>query len=358
MNKKIYIFCGARPNFIKISSLYNVLKKYLKIEIIHLGQHQDFIMSDIFFKNLNIPKPYIKFSLKKKTSLTRTSEMIEKLDNFLKKEKKKISLGIVVGDVDATFVASVCLNRHKIKFAHIEAGLRSKNKYMPEEANRIVADHLSDFLFTTTLNAKKNLINEGINKKNIFFVGNTMIDTLYSNLNNFSKSKILNNLKIKDNKFILLTIHRKENTEDLLKLDNFIKKISKIFYDKKILFVLHPRVLKSRYNLKIINNLIYSKPLNYFEFISLIKKSFLVMTDSGGVSEETSMLGKICLTLRDRTERPETVKYGTNIIVNFNTNKIAKIYSQMKKNRVKKSKIKLWDGKSSKRIAKIIMKKI
>jgi len=358
--KFIDIVAGTRPNFVKIAPLFHKFKshknynKKFKIRIIHTGQHYDSEMSEVFFRDLRIPKPDVKFILEKSRPTSRVGEMIVKYDEFLNRTKKP-DLVIVVGDVDSTIAISLAAKKNKILIAHVESGLRSNLEFMQEEINRRITDHLSSIFYVTTTGAKKNLIKEGINKDKIVHVGNIMIDSL----NSFNK-KIKEPLKIKklkpNDKYIVLTIHRDENTKII---NSLIKVIHTRFKKFKIIFPVHPRVKKIIYKNKL-DNFVFIKPQSYLKFIQLIKNSELVITDSGGISEETTIMQIPCLTLRSETERPETVKYGTNILVGNN-------YKVVRKNLSKKinlsprvdflKKNQKWDGKTSIRVVEDIEKK-
>ena len=372
--KKIISVVGARPNFMKMAPIFKELLKYKnKINhlVLHTGQHFDNNMSDVFFKQLKIQKPHIMLNIGSGTPLRQISDIIKGLETVLLREKPDLVL--VYGDVNSTLSASiVCsrllINGKKIKLAHIESGLRSFDNTMPEEINRIVTDSLSDFLFVTEPSGVKNLIENGVNKKNIFYVGNTMIDSLRNNLLQAEKSNILNELSVKNKSYFLLTLHRPSNVDNknnFIKIINILIKIVNNFSEYKIVFPVHPRTIKmmNRFkfkdNLYDIKNLILTDPLNYFDFMKLMKHAKLVMTDSGGIQEETTFMKIPCLTMRENTERPVTIDVGTNTLCRLDSDIILNSINKIIKGKYKKGRIpKYWDGKSAEKIVNILLKKI
>jgi len=310
-------------------------------------------MSQIFFDELDLPNPYKIINIKKSQGVSKIGNTILVLQQLISKLAFKIDLGIVVGDVDATLAAALVLKRNEIKIAHVESGLRSYNSSMPEEINRKCTDHISDILFTTSIHASRNLINEKINKNNVFFIGNTMIDTLIKYKKKIKNNNFYKKYNLKKKEYIVMTIHRQENTLDYNKINLFIENLTKKFNKKyKIVFVTHPRLKRIRKNKKL-KNVLFLDPLGYVDFLNLVKYSKFAVTDSGGLSEETSILNIRCFTLRNETERPETVTFGSNVLVGFNSNSIKKI-GQNSERKCWPKKIKFWDGKSSDRIYKII----
>ena len=270
------------------------------------------------------------------------------------KKKNKSNVCIVVGDVNSTIACALAAKKLGIRIIHIEAGLRSGDLSMPEEINRIATDSLADYFFTTSRDASMKLIKEGKNKKHIFFVGNLMIDTLFLNIKK-AIMPVFVQTHINEKNYILFTVHRVENTKDLKVLNNLIKKISKLANDYKIVFPMHPRLKK---DLKISNlpkNLLIIKPQSYLNFLYLMKNAVSIITDSGGITEEASILNIPCLTLRNTTERPETVSLGTNLLVGNDVDKLSKSLKNIFDGKWKQSKkIEKWDGNTSKRILKIL----
>lgn len=346
--KKIAVVCGARPNFMKIAPLCNEFKKQrLKYFIVNTGQHFNQEMADIFFKEFKI-RPDYNLKPSKLSVVKQFADIMSGLEQIFIKEKP--SLAIVAGDVNSTLAGALAANKMNIKVAHIEAGLRSYNNKMPEEANRTLTDHISDFLFVTAEEGIKNLKKEGINK-NVHFVGNIMIDTL---------SMFLPKVKQTKEKFYFCTLHRGENVDNPKIFKKILDALEIIAKDCKIYFPLHPRTKKMAKKfgfIKRLNNIFtILPPLSYTESLFYQKNAKLVFTDSGGIQEETSFLGTACLTLRTETERPITVKLGSNTVAGVSKQSILTSYKE-KDLRKKTVKIPMWDGKSARRIVNIIIKK-
>lgn len=359
---KIICVVGTRPNFVKIAPLMKEFSKYkdLEVKLVHTGQHYDKNMSDCFFKDLKIPHPDIFLGVSSGNQAEQTANILIKFNKVLEEENPNLVL--VVGDVNSTVACALATVKKDIKLAHVEAGLRSFNRKMPEEINRIITDHISNFLFTTEVSANKNLIKEGITR-GVYFVGNVMIDCLKLNLDKIDKSTILNKLNLKEKLFILATFHRAENVDEKSNLENIIKIINDISEIKKVIFPCHPR---TKNNLKVFNlmdslnkNISIIEPLGYLDFIKLEKHAYCVLTDSGGIQEETTFLGTPCLTARKETERPITTEIGTNTMVDLNQKNIKQMIKDLEFKKGKKYKIpELWDGKASERIVKIIIEKL
>ena len=360
---KIINVAGIRPNFIKIAPLVNEISKHPEIRqiLVHTGQHYDEEMSKFFFDDLQIPKPDINLGVGSASDATQTAKIMLEFEKILLKEKP--DLVVVVGDVNSTLAASLAAAKCKVKVAHVEAGLRSFDRNMPEELNRIITDHIADFLFTTEESANKNLINEGIGKDSIFFVGNAMIDSLLSHKEKSKQSKILPKLKLEKNNYAVLTLHRPSNVDNKESLGHVLDILNEIQKKIKIAFPVHPRTLKNINNFKLNDklksqkNLIITEPLGYLDFLNLISNSKFVLTDSGGIQEETTVLGVPCITMRNNTERPVTVTQGTNVLVSTDKTKIIETSNKLIKGVNFKPKIpQFWDGKASKRIVEIILK--
>jgi UDP-N-acetylglucosamine 2-epimerase len=318
LRKNIIHIIGARPQFIKLGILLKQIKKKLNVKnlIIHTGQHYDYGMSKVFFKELNIPSPYVNFNLNKLlTPNQRLSQMIYKLEKSLLKIKK-IDLVIIYGDTDTTLAGTLVARKLNLKIMHVESGLRSFDKTMPEEQNRIVADHLSDHLISPTLSATNNLFAEGINKKRIYQLGDVMKDSVDFYIKFLTKDNFksfLKKNKILINKYAFFTLHRKENTK-LLRLKKIIKEIGKLDY--YFYWPLHPNIRKicKKNNIKFPQNLKVFKPVSYLESLLLIRSSDFVVTDSGGIQKESFFLGKKCFILRDRTEWKELLNFNSYLI--------------------------------------------
>ena len=360
---KVLSVVGTRPNFMKIAPLVKEFRKR-KIEhiLVHTGQHFDYSMSKLFFDELNLPKP-------DEHLICKTDIGIEKQRRFLKSaikaalKRQNPDLVVVVGDVNSTVAGAEAASELGIKIAHVEAGLRSFDKSMPEEANRIRTDKISDFLFTTEESGNKNLVKEGIRKNKIFFVGNVMIDTLLNHREKAKKSKILKKLKLSKKEYCVLTLHRPSNVDNKKSFQNILSILEGIGKRIKIVFPLHPRTRKNLESFGLsdkirgMKNLIITKPLGYLDFLHLMSESKLVFTDSGGIQEETTVLGVPCITLRNNTERPVTVEQGTNIIVSTSKDKVLEAYHRLLQNDIFKRKIpKFWDGNAAKRIVDILLK--
>lgn len=366
-NKKIKIICvvGARPNFVKIAPLITEMRKYPKIIepiVLHTGQHYDTAMSKEIFKDLGLPKPDIYLYVGSGPHAKQTAEIMNRTDDVIIRENPDLIL--VVGDVNSTLACALVAAKLQIPVAHVEAGLRSFNWEMPEEINRVLTDRLSDFLFTTEESASKNLLKEGISKEKIFFVGNVMIDTLKDHLKKSQNSKILEKLKLKKKAYALLTLHRAEIVDKKENL-RLISDILKIIGQKiSIIFPIHPRTQQKIRELEMekefqMPNLITTGALGYLDFLHLENNAKVVITDSGGVQEETTLFCVPCLTLRQETERPATVKIGTNVVTNLNKEKILREFDLILKNKFKNGSIPpLWDGKAAQRIVKILIENI
>ena len=357
---KIDLIAGARPNFIKISpiidSINNAIDRGLSIDfrLVHTGQHYDNNMSESFFEQLNIPKPNINLNAGGGTQAEQTSKIMIGYESLLEKETSDLCL--VVGDVTSTMACSIVAKKMGIKVAHVEAGIRSFDLNMPEEINRMVTDSITDYFFTTSETANNNLLNNGVSNNKIFFVGNTMIDTLLKYEKDFRMPLIWNNIGLKEKKYIVLTLHRPSNVDNKELLNETINKIALNCEKTKIVFPVHPRTKKKLSKNKN-KNIYFIDPLSYFEFNYLVKKSLAVITDSGGITEETTVLGIPCITLRDNTERPETVKIGTNELIGSGTNNIKKNLKKLLSGNWKKGSIpELWDGKTAERIVSHILK--
>lgn len=357
---KIHLIIGARPNIMKIAPLYKLLKKnkYFKVKLISTGQHYT---KNFFFrvlKNFNIHKIDHNLNIKKKLDdINQICSVSLKYTEYLKKTKPDVV--VVAGDVNSTTGCALAARFLNIKCAHIESGLRSNDLNMPEENNRIITDSISDYLFFSSQEDAKNIGNK-INKK-LFFIGNLMIDSLKDNLLKIDEQNIIEKLNLKDKKYIVVTLHRPSNIDNKIQLTKIINKI--ICFSKKytILFFIHPRLKKNLINFSFKKNFSNNKnirmlsPLDYLNFMKLIKESFCVITDSGGIQEETTYLKKPCLTLRENTERPITIKIGTNTLVNIVNIKyfLKKIDSGL----YKTGKIPArWDGKSAERMLNILKK--
>jgi len=354
---------GTRPNFIKMAALYSEMAKYSQIDpiLLHTGQHFDTNMSKVFFEDLALPEPDINLNVAGGTLTWQTSQIMMKIESVI--VDLSPDLVVVVGDVNSTLAAALVAVQNNKPVAHVEAGLRSRDRTMPEEINRIMVDHLSEYLFVTEQSGLDNLKDEGIPENKVFFVGNVMIDTLKKNLPKTDKSQILNHFELTANNYALVTLHRPANSDNETVLKNMMKGLSEISQDIKVVMPVHPRTRKQLDNFGLLNqlkgenNLLLVEPLGYLDFLHLMKNSRLVLTDSGGIQEETTYLGIPCLTLRNNTERPVTQEIGTNKLIGVNGgNLLTEYYSIIEENKTNHSIPPLWDGKSAERIVNIIIK--
>lgn len=372
--KKIISVVGARPNFMKLAPIEREFRKHKHLFthiIVHTGQHYDYRLSQVFFKDLDMPKPAIYLGAGSGSHAEQTARIMEGFEKVVLKEKPDVV--IVFGDVNSTIACSlVCSKIHHnggtIPVAHVESGLRSFDLTMPEEVNRIVTDSLSSLLFVTEKTGVVNLLKEGVNKKKIHLTGDTMIDSLVHYRSKINRSAILKKLALKENSFILATIHRPvnvDNRESLGKIISIFEELSKLAlrYDaqSKLVLPIHPRTLKMAEifgllkRFSAIKNLQLVEPAGYVDFIRLLVGCKFVLTDSGGIQEEATFLRKPCLTLRESFERPETLEIGTNTLCGLNKSLIIAKANEIFTGRYKKGRIpKLMDGKASRRIVNAV----
>jgi UDP-N-acetylglucosamine 2-epimerase (non-hydrolysing) len=359
----IDLIAGARPNFMKIASIIKAIIKAqkdganIKFRLIHTGQHFDHNMSQSFFEQLNIPAPDINLGSGGGTAAEQTAKIMIGYEAVLM--DNPCDLCIVVGDVNSTMACSIVAKKLNIKVAHVEAGIRSGDLTMPEEINRLVTDSITDYFFTTSEVANENLKKCGIPSDRIFFVGNTMIDTLLDNEDRFCKPEFWDKASLSEKNYIILTLHRPSNVDDESNLKNIILKIISSVGGIKIIFPIHPRTRKKLGNIILDKkNLFVTEPLSYLEFNYLVQNSLGVITDSGGITEETTVMGIPCMTLRANTERPETVLYGTNELLGTDKEAIPPYIEKMVSGNWKTGSIPpLWDGKAAERIVTVIIQK-
>lgn len=358
---KITLVAGARPNFIKIAPIIKAIEKkqnegaYISYRLVHTGQHYDKNLSDTFFEELNIPHPNANLEVKSGSQSVQTAAIMIAFEQELL--QNPCDLVLVVGDVNSTMACAIVAKKLNIKVTHVEAGIRSGDITMPEEINRIVTDSITDYFFTTSTWASENLLKYGANPSSVHFVGNVMIDTLHQNLARISAPSFWNEFELATGNFIVLTLHRPANVDEEKSLIHLLEGIDKMVGDKKIIFPIHPRTKailgETDINLR---NILFVEPQGYLNFMYLIKNSFAVITDSGGVSEETTVLGIPCFTMRNTTERPETQTIGTNTLVGTSIENLEKIFGEFLINGPRKSCIpELWDGKASERIIDILL---
>lgn len=353
---KLTLIVGARPNFIKIAPIIHAINlanskgQNIQYRLVHTGQHYDNTMSDTFFKELNIPEPDINLGCGGGTQAEQTAAIMIAFEKELLANPSDLVL--VVGDVTSTMACSIVAKKLNTKVAHVEAGIRSYDLSMPEEINRMVTDCLADYFFTTTKWAGENLRKTGVGENRIFFVGNVMIDTLLSNKSRFKKPALWDRYDLKEKSFLLVTLHRPANVDEGNKLKEHIKEIVTNAYGLPVIFPIHPRTEKIFNKLGIdYPNLKITTPLSYLEFNYLVERAKAVITDSGGITEETTVMGVPCFTLRDNTERPETIEMGTNELIGTDPSAIKPALEKLFGGNWKKGTIpELWDGKSAERI--------
>jgi UDP-N-acetylglucosamine 2-epimerase (non-hydrolysing) len=361
--QKILIIVGTRPNFIKVTQFkkanFDAFENYFDIRIAHTGQHYDKKMADVFFEQFELEPDYF-LNVPIASPNTQMAEIMLRLEKVLK-EKFMPELLIVLGDVNSTFATALTANKMGIPLAHVESGLRSRDRSMPEEINRLLTDEITDFFFVTEQSGVDNLVAEGKPSDKIHFVGNTMIDTLVAFESKIQQSNILSDLKVEGKEYILMTMHRPANVDTKSELEHIANLISQIAEQYSIVFPIHPRT-KARFedfelfeDLSNNPNIMISGPLDYFAFQKLIADAVMVLTDSGGIQEETTFRQVPCLTLRPNTERPSTIELGTNQLIPFDAEVILKEVQKIKKGTYKKGTIPpFWDGKSTQRILEIV----
>ncbi|MBN4071175.1 UDP-N-acetylglucosamine 2-epimerase (non-hydrolyzing) [Crocinitomix catalasitica] len=357
MKKKILVSIGTRPNFIKITQFRKIADRYkdqIELKILHTGQHFDNKMSRIFFDQFDLQPDFI-IDLESRSPTSQMGEIMMKMERFC--EEYDPDLLMTPGDVNSTLAAALVANKLGIKLAHIESGLRSKDRKMPEEINRILTDEISDLLFVTEQSGVDNLKLSGKSDDQILFVGNTMIDTLVAFSDKIDQSDILTRLDVSEGSYALMTMHRPSNVDSIEGLNNLIETITTIGKRMKIVFPIHPRTLNMtrQYHLEekltSIQQLLLLEPLGYFAFQKLVKNAAVVVTDSGGIQEETTYYKIPCLTLRENTERPSTLEIGTNELIEFNSSIIEQKIKTIQNGKFDEGEIpKFWDGKATERI--------
>lgn len=361
---RIICVCGARPNFMKIAPLVKAFRQKggFEILLVHTGQHYDEKMSKLFFEELEIPEPDINLEVGSGSHAVQTAEIMKRFEPVVLDFKPDYVL--VVGDVNSTIACGLVAVKLGVKLIHVEAGLRSFDRTMPEEINRVLTDSISDLLFVTEQSGVDNLKNEGVNSNKVHLVGNVMIDTLLANKEKAEKSDILEKLNLERKKYAVITLHRPSNVDDMDNLSKIISAFEVIQSDLKLVFPIHPRTRKNIENSDLkarvgaMKDLILLEPVGYFDFLKLMSNSALAITDSGGIQEETTILGVPCMTLRENTERPITVMQGTNTLVHLDTDSIINIYRTIRQRPLTNHRIPpLWDGKAAERIARIIIDK-
>ena len=358
---KIINVCGARPNFMKIAPLMRAYAAHAHLDplIVHTGQHYDDNMSDLFFRQLGIPEPDLNLEIGSASHAKQTGEIMIRFEPVvLEHEPEWI---VVVGDVNSTIACALVARKLGVKVAHVEAGLRSFDWEMPEEINRLLTDSISDLLFVTEPSGLANLKREGVPDDRVHFVGNVMIDTLKANLERAERSTILEEMNVQPGGYNVLTLHRPSNVDDATTLGRLADALEVVSSDLPTIFPVHPRTVGNLRRLGLadrfenMKGLHIVEPLGYLDFLKLMSRAAVVLTDSGGMQEETTILGVWCLTLRENTERPVTTTNGTNSLVGSDPKKIVSAYRRCRSTRVTDRPMpEKWDGQAAVRIADIL----
>lgn len=364
---KLLYVAGARPNFMKIAPIMENMGKHTGVSqiLVHTGQHYDNGLSRVFFDELGIPEPDIHLGVGSASHAVQTAKIMTELEPILLRERPHWLM--VVGDVNSTLAASLTASKAEVRIAHVEAGLRSFDRSMPEEINRIVTDAVADLLFTTEPSANENLRREGVSEEKIAFVGNVMIDTLIKFRDKSRKSDVLERLKLEPHGYALLTLHRPSNVDEPDRFRAILNSLAIVAGKIPLIFSCHPRT-RSRIQMWKLESYFRSpgesgcgitlvEPLGYLDFLCLMSNAKLVLTDSGGIQEETTVLGIPCLTLRRNTERPVTVSHGTNTLVGQCQDRIISEVSKILANQGKKWRIpELWDGQAAARAVEVLLR--
>lgn len=360
---KILNVVGARPNLPKIAPLIREMQRHREIEpiLVHTGQHYDANLSDIFFRQMGIPEPHVNLEVGSGSHAAQTAEVLKRIEPVLLEHKPDVAL--VVGDVNSTIAVGLAAVKLGIPLAHVEAGLRSFDRSMPEEINRILTDAIADFLFVTEEDAIDHLLKEGRPREAIHFVGNVMIDSLRHFLPIAQQSAIGAELGLAGNgdwrRFAVLTLHRPSNVDSVEKLAELLGAIHAIAEELPVIFPVHPRTRQrlSQAGIHHHSQLRLTAPVGYLDFLCLLSKATMVLTDSGGIQEETTALGVPCLTLRENTERPVTISQGTNLLVGTEPARIIPAAREILAGRSKAGCIPpLWDGHAAERIVDILLR--
>lgn len=358
---RLTIVAGARPNFMKIAPLIHEIERVknegadISYRLVHTGQHYDPKLSHVFFSELGIPEPHVNLEVGSGTQAEQTAGIMIGFEKELMQHPT--DLVIVVGDVTSTMACSIVAKKLNTKVAHIEAGIRSFDLEMPEEINRMLTDAITDYFFTTTDLANENLRRSGIPEERIFLVGNIMIDTLLKNMPRFEKPELFHKHKLEDGAYMVMTLHRPSNVDDPQHLERLLQAIIENSNGIPLIFPVHPRtkntLAKINFNT---DKVILAEPLSYLQFNYLVKNSKAVITDSGGIQEETTVMHVPCITMRNNTERPETVSVGSNVLIGSSIEALKESLGILFKNEWKKGNVPyLWDGNTAKRIVDVLL---
>lgn len=365
MDRLIDIIVGARPNFMKVAAIIRELRskfpepgKGIRYRLIHTSQHYDNKMSGVFFDELNIPQPDINLNVGHLKSTEQIATIISRYSRVLIESKPDMVM--VLGDVNSTVACALATKKTypDLPLIHVEAGLRCGDRHMPEEINRILTDSISDYFFTTSRRASDNLVNEGVAPAKIFFVGNTMIDTLYTNESRLKQPALWNGLGLENKGYYVLTLHRQANISRHEILATLLESVAMAAEGTRVIFPVHPHTEKMirNFGIEVHSNIIMTDPMGYLEFNYLMKNALAVVTDSGGISEETTIMKVPCITLRDNTERPETCELGTNLLVgSCNPGNIFEAFGCLRAGQWRMGKDpELWDGRAAERIVDLV----
>jgi UDP-N-acetylglucosamine 2-epimerase (non-hydrolysing) len=353
---KIAVILGTRPEIIKMAPLIKIYQKNrADFFLLHTGQHYTYQMDKVFFDQLELPRAQYNIDIGSSSHAEQTGKMLIGIEKILLKERPAIAL--VEGDTNSVLAGALAAAKLGIKVGHVEAGLRSYDRTMPEELNRMLTDHLSDYLFAPTPKAKKILLGEGVDKNKVFVTGNTIVDAVFQNLELAKKHKdVLKTLNLKPGQYFLVTLHRQENVDNPSRFDSILRGLSQIAinYNLSVVYPIHPRSRKMMGEFRLRpKNLTIIEPVDFLSFLQLEINAKLILTDSGGIQEEACILGVPCVTLRDNTERPETLEVGSNILAGAKTERIIGRVNIMLKKKKKWSNP-FGDGKAAERIVKII----
>ncbi len=380
---RIACIAGSRPNFVKIAPIIEEIRRYPEVDfmLIHTGQHYNEALSEIFFKDLGIPKPHINLNVGSASHAVQTARVMVRLEPVLREYRPHVV--IVVGDVNSTLAGALTAVKLGVPVAHVEAGLRSFDRTMPEEINRILTDAISEYLFVTEERGLVNLRREGIPRHKIYFVGNVMVDTLIKHLSIARRSGTLERFRLRAGpgvgdrgrvrRYCVLTLHRPCNVDHASTLSRIVRVMNQIAERVPIIFPVHPRAWNNikRFRLaslftgaftrpqSLLTRGLYAvEPQGYLDFLNLVHHARLVMTDSGGIQEETTVLGIPCVTLRETTERPVTIQKGTNILVGTDPEKIRRVVAALlRKPKKRPVRPPLWDGRAARRIVRVLLRR-